>query len=246
MSTTCTPLAFSGRHIDASWIQNAREYHAAGRSIIVNVGITEASLLNFVVPQVGEVIHAPARLRAWHSTLLQDGVVESADSLVVLRVREPRNIGSIIREPGWKLYSETLDQTSPFPRDTPLYISPQHELGTVSLDPFEFAGQSASGKKETLTLKVNLWYAPPSTDCFIHTLHPFLEVHTQVRGTGRMQKFRKQEEATLYEDVIMSPGWTHEPFFVVDVKRGLDYPWHRYFADTDCIWMAIELHRPKC
>jgi len=40
----------------------------------------------------------------------------------------------------------------------------------------------------------------------------------------------------------MPPGFTHDPFFMVGSDRSFSYPWHRYYADTDCIWMAVELH----
>ncbi|MGC1650881.1 MAG: hypothetical protein WA741_34080, partial [Candidatus Sulfotelmatobacter sp.] len=91
-------------------------------------------------------------------------------------------------------------------------------------------------------LKLNLWYTPEETDCGIHTGHQFLEVHTQILGTGHMQKFRENNAGTLYEDVLMPVGFTHDPFFSVADDRTFIYPWHRYYADTDCIWMAIELH----
>ena len=39
----------------------------------------------------------------------------------------------------------------------------------------------------------------------------------------------------------MLPGYTHDPFFVLSNKGGFSYPWHRYYAETDCIWMAIEM-----
>ena len=52
-----------------------------------------------------------------------------------------------------------------------------------------------------------------------------------------MQKFHKNDPASIYQDVFMSPGYTHEPFF--DLTSQL-YPWHQYYADTDCIWLAAE------
>lgn len=91
-------------------------------------------------------------------------------------------------------------------------------------------------------MKLNLWYTPEETDCGIHKLHDFLEVHTQILGTGYMQKFRENNPETLYENVPMPPGFTHDPFFVTEGDRGFRYPWHRYYAETDCIWMAVELH----
>ena len=41
---------------------------------------------------------------------------------------------------------------------------------------------------------------------------------------------------------VMSPGVTHIPFAAVDEEGAFIYPWHQYFSDTDCIWMANEFH----
>ncbi|MFZ2084660.1 MAG: hypothetical protein WAU92_09190, partial [Candidatus Sulfotelmatobacter sp.] len=125
-----------------------------------------------------------------------------------------------------------------------LYISPQDDIGNIELDPaaaFSHA-TSVSASPRRYRLKLNLWYTPEETDCGIHTGHQFLEVHTQILGTGHMQKFRENNAGTLYEDVLMPVGFTHDPFFSVADDRTFSYPWHRYYADTDCIWMAIELH----
>jgi hypothetical protein len=73
-------------------------------------------------------------------------------------------------------------------------------------------------------------------------LVPFLEVHTQIHGLGRMQKFREHHEETLYEDVLMPVGFTHDPSCRVAGPNSWEYPWHRYYSDTDSIWLAIELH----
>ena len=69
-----------------------------------------------------------------------------------------------------------------------------------------------------------------------------LEVHTQVYGTGRMQKFHENDFKSLYEEVMMAPGFTHDPFTGVKNNGDLFYGWHQYYSDTDCIWMAIEYH----
>jgi hypothetical protein len=57
-----------------------------------------------------------------------------------------------------------------------------------------------------------------------------------------MQKFAEHDTATLYEDVIMMPGFTHEPFCRVTGENAWTYPHHRYFTDEESIWLAIELH----
>ena len=90
-----------------------------------------------------------------------------------------------------------------------------------------------------------MWFSPALTNAAIHNKHAvpeFLEVHTQIYGTGRMQKFHTNDFNTLYEDVLMSPGDTHIPFASVDEEGKFFYPWHQYYADTDCIWMANEFH----
>jgi hypothetical protein len=175
----------------------------------------------------------------WKSTTLRRCTIERADTAALLRVRQRTNLGVVAL--GWDWYGR---RNSQFPRGTPLYISSQDDIGEVQLDPAVSFGHetSASTPPRRYRLKLNLWYTPEETDCVIHTGHQFLEVHTQVLGTGRMQKFRENNADTLYEEVVVPPGYTHDPFFVLGSDRSFSYPWHRYYADTDCIWMAIELH----
>ncbi|WP_352996902.1 hypothetical protein [Mesorhizobium sp. M1273] len=40
----------------------------------------------------------------------------------------------------------------------------------------------------------------------------------------------------------MVPGFTYEAFCRVSGTNQWKYPWHRYFADADAVWLAIELH----
>ena len=110
-------------------------------------------------------------------------------------------------------------------------------------DPHVFTNERATANREQdFDLRLNLWWSPGDTDCFIHNEHPFLEVHTQIHGGGRMQKFRERDERTIYEDVPMGIGYSHDPFCRVTGKNQWTYPWHRYYADTDAVWLAIELH----
>ena len=175
----------------------------------------------------------------WKSTMLRQCKLERVEAAALLHVRQRTDLGGVALS--WDWYGRRNPQ---FPRGTPLYISSQDDLGEVQLDPFAaFAHRnSASTAPRRYRLKLNLWYTPEETDCGIHTGHQFLEVHTQVLGTGHMQKFRENNAETLYEDVPMLPGYTHDPFFVLANDGSFTYPWHRYYAKTDCIWMAIELH----
>src|SRR6516225_2250827 len=87
-------------------------------------------------------------------------------------------------------------------------------------------GLAAFGWPSEAMFQRELWIIPLSRYWALsraldnaHTGHQFLEVHTQVLGTGHMQKFRENNPDTLYESVAMCPGFTHDPFFVVGDDR---------------------------
>lgn len=175
----------------------------------------------------------------WKSTMLRHCTLEHVEAAALLHVRQRTDLGGVALS--WDWYGRRNPQ---FPRATPLYISSQDDLGEIQLDPVAtFTHKTpVSASPRRYRLQLNLWYTPEETNCGIHTGHQFLEVHTQVLGTGHMQKFRENNSETLYEDVPMVPGYTHDPFFVLANDGSFSYPWHRYYAKTDCIWMAIELH----
>lgn len=95
-----------------------------------------------------------------------------------------------------------------------------------------------SRKDRVDDIEFNLWYAAAETDCGIHNRHTFQELHTQVHGVGRMQKFQQNDPGSIYQEVFMAPGYTHEPFYDTHCV----YPWHQYYSDTDCLWLAVEFH----
>lgn len=223
------PLSFSNDWIESVLITAVRELPVED-AIVVNLS-TEP--LRFTAGG-NQGIVAP-----WKSTALRHCVLSSCDRVALLHVRQRTNLGAIALH--WDWYGTRNPQ---YPRGTPLYISSQDDIAEVQLDPLvAFAPPSAvSPAPRKYRLKLNLWYTPEETDCVIHTGHTFLEVHTQVLGTGRMQKFRENKAETLYQEMTVVPGYTHDAFFAVAPDRSFSYPWHRYYADTDCIWMAIELH----
>ncbi|TDD83194.1 hypothetical protein [Actinomadura rubrisoli] len=240
---TSRRLSFSGRQVTAEVFANARDLRLDGPSIVLNAGVTDVL--------AGECPRKP--IHPLCSTLLTGTRVDGADLLVVLRT--PSGSASrpadIVTEPGWRLLGDILggatDVTGgrPFDPKTPLWRNSQDTVGRIAFDPAHLLGEAAApGTPEPFDVKVNLWFAPAGTDCFIHKRHDFIEVHTQILGTGRMQKFREQDHSTLYEDVVMSPGWTTpQPFCGIGPDGGFHYPWHQYHADTDCVWLAVEYHR---
>lgn len=221
-------LSFSNDWIESSLVTSVHDL-PVDDAIVVN--LSSAPLYYTVTADHGVI-------PPWKSSILRHCTLDKIERAALLHVRKRTNLGGVALN--WEWFGQRFPQ---FPRGTPLYISSQDEIGDVQLDPLiTFAGQSVPASPRRYRLKLNLWYTPEETDCTIHTGHKFLEVHTQVLGTGHMQKFRENDEATLYEDVLMPPGFTHAPFFTVASDRSFTYPWHRYYADTDCVWMAVELH----
>jgi len=223
-------LSFSNDWIESTLVTAVREMPVED-AIVVNLSSTA---LHY---GAGE---DHGKILPWKSTMLRHGTLEKGETAALLRVRQRTNLGGLAL--GWDWYGLRNPQ---FPRRTPLYISSQDDIDDVEFDPLAaFTRETpVSASPQRYRLKLNLWYTPEETDCGIHTGHQFLEVHTQILGTGHMQKFRENNADTLYEDVLMCPGFTHDPFFVVGNDRSFSYPWHRYYAQTDCVWMAIELHR---
>ena len=242
-STATRTLNFSSSHVLAMSARDPHELRIDERTIVVNVGTQPI----FVDGSPTAVI------RPLSSTILDGATITGGDLVVLLMVREERNIGTLITDPGWPVYESLLAQelgtevaqAAAFPPRTPLFRSPQDTLGDVTFDPGVLLGQpEMSSGPQPFTVKVNLWFAPADTDCAIHNQHDFIEVHTQVHGTGRMQKFRGPSQDTLYQDIRMSPGYTtDQPFCQVTSEGDFSYPWHQYRSDTDCIWLAVEYHR---
>lgn len=224
-----TRLALSNRFVEAAYVEQPKDHPIGGRSIVVNPGLTPV--------WVGE---DPVRyIPAFSSTVLRDTRVESGDSVLVFEILAEDNISAIVHEPGWHLFADLLPG---FPSSVPLYRGPLEDLGVVQLDQGLALGSMPTGLAQ-FRLSVNLWFAPAGTDCAIHNEHDFIEIHSQLHGYGRMQKFKERDHATLYEDLRMSPGHTPPVPFCRSVPGGgFAYPWHQYRADSDCVWLAVEFH----
>jgi hypothetical protein len=224
-----TRLALSNRFVEASYVEQPKDHAIGNRAIVVNPGPTPV--------WVGE---EPVRyIPAFSSTILRETRVESGDSVLVFEILAEDNISGIVQEPGWNLFADLLPG---FPPETLLYRGPVEDLGVVELDQGVVLGELPTGPR-SFRVSVNLWFAPAGTDCGIHNEHDFLEIHSQIHGYGRMQKFKERDHATLYEDLRMSPGHTPPVPFCRSTGTGFAYPWHQYRADSDCVWLAVEYHR---
>ena len=220
-------LAFADSHLSAKLFTDVRRLEADG--IVVNLS--------------SRPIHVDGDVRTsiqpWRSTIVRGNQVLEAERIAILRIDRLENLGGVMFR-GWDWFG---DLYAGFPRQTPLYMSPVDMVGRTEEDPLAFTRERESRERlQPFDVALKCWWSPNETDCFIHNEHPFLEVHTQVHGMGRMQKFRERDASTLYEDVVMAPGFTHEPFCRVAGEDEWAYPWHRYYTDTESIWLAIELH----
>lgn len=228
MQNSVRDLSFADDFIDAQIIENPSNY-VVEDAIVVNLSPE---------PMITGDEHS-AIIPAWKSTWLKGGVIKSGERAALIKVTKVKNLGGCVFR-GWDWLGNRIRS---FPRDTPLYISSQDAIGTVKTDPMVFTNERKIPENiQEFELKLNLWWSPGDTDCFIHNEHPFLEVHTQILGVGRMQKFKENDEETIYEDIPMSMGYSHDPFCRVTGPNEWTYPWHRYYADTDCVWLAVELH----
>ncbi|ARE77731.1 hypothetical protein ACFVZ8_26390 [Streptomyces sp. NPDC059558] len=228
------PLNFSTPYLRAALVRDAVDYTVEGRTIVVNPGVTPVT-----------IAEEPRKtIPPLSSTVLADTRIEKADALLLLRTApDGTDITGITAEPGWSHLADLLGPGE-FPRETALYRSPQDDINTVLFDPAHVLGERGTAMDlREFNVRANLWFSPAGTDCAVHNQHDFIEVHTQVHGLGRMQRFRDRDHASLYQDVLMSPGYTTpDPFCATGPQCTYHYPWHQYRADTDCIWLAIEYH----
>jgi hypothetical protein len=221
---TAEKLNFDSTLASAVVLREAVEFPITERTVLVNLAPTDAF--------TGTAQLAP--LPPLSSTILVHGTV-TGELLLAITPRAVENQEEQARTIGWH---DFYGDGGPV-----LLRSPQDTIGTVTLDRRTVLHQPAlEPRPEAFTVQANLWFSPAGTDCGIHNVHPFIEVHTQITGLGRMQKFDDKSHTSLYEDQQLSPGITNPIPFCIDVDGAFTYPWHQYRADTDCIWLALEYH----
>lgn len=223
-ATIAQRLSFDSGLASAMVLRDATDVPISERTVVVNCAMTEAS--------TGTAQRAP--LPPLSSTIVSAGTV-SGELVVLVVSHDGTDPERLARDYGW------LDFYGG--KGPVLLKSPQDTIGTVTLDRRVVLHQPGLVSRPGLcTVRANLWFSPAGTDCGIHHVHPFIEVHTQVSGYGRMQKFDAKDHASLYEDQQLSPGTTSPVPFCIDRDGELVYPWHQYRADSDCLWLALEYH----
>ncbi|MBW3097984.1 hypothetical protein [Pseudohoeflea coraliihabitans] len=141
--------------------------------------------------------------------------------LAFIRTASPRDLANILADTdSWASYTENgcwPTGVGPFP----LFMSGRGELTDlgISLNPWDAANQATPSGKGTVEVSINtnLWWLPAMSDAAVHHCHSanFLEVHTQLMGQGRMQKFDDREardtSCTGSEIYPLNPAQNPEP-----------------------------------
>jgi hypothetical protein len=198
---------FSEPYVKVQYIEDVSDYKIDGRTILFNVD------------EKSEILIEGKSLKPGRSSIFKNVVVPSARRFVSITV-EP----DFLSQNSYKYASEIKKKWS-------------HVYDIFPLPHLKGTRLWRSEKEKINDVAFNLWFADAGTDCGIHNEHDFREIHAQIFGIGRMQKFHKNDKASIYQEVFMIPGYTHEIFY--DENSQL-YPWHQYYADTDCIWLAAE------
>jgi hypothetical protein len=220
-------LGFSSPLVCVEVLREVTDFQVTARSIVVNLSPSDAWAEGTQL----------AAIPPFSSTILT-GASVSGSLLLVLAVDETGLGEQAARELAWTDFYGTGDGAPVLLR------SPQVEVGEVKLDEGMVLHQPRlAGSVRTFRIKANLWFSPAGTDCGIHNQHDFIEVHTQIAGQGRMQKFLSKDHSSLYEDQLLSPGTTNPVPFCLEQDGTYAYPWHQYKADTNCVWLALEYHR---
>lgn len=231
MSTT-RRASFSFDAISADTVTDADEFTLENPSVVVNLDADPARIdmpLGGYIPPLA-------------STMLAAGTQVSGRLLALISLPEQPLPESTFRAQGWEDFYGS-DHADAQPGTAVLLKSTQDSVGHVELAPAQvLADPHAPQDPVPHEVKLNLWFSPAGTDCGIHREHAFIETHTQLLGTGRMQKFAYNTHASVFEDQVLAPGQTQPSIFGRWDEGKLAYPWHQYRADTDVVWLAIEYH----
>lgn len=197
---------FSEPFLKVQYLEDVENHRISGKTILLNVD------------EKSEILIEGKLLKPWSSSIFANLTIPRVGRLISISV-EP----DVISQKPFRYASAIKEKWS-------------HVYDIIPLPHLKDTRSWRSEKEKINDVEFNLWFADAGTNCGLHNKHKFRELHTQVFGIGRMQKFHKNDRASIYQEVFMSPGYTHEPFY----NSNYQYPWHQYYADTDCIWLAAE------
>lgn len=207
-------LDFAKPFFDVEYLEDEASYFISGKSLVFNLAERSQTIMYIkripIMPLKGTVAEDVELVNIGRALIVKDyDRFRLDDPAVIQKIKET-----------WR----TLYQCSGLERHKgiPYYKSPKVRVGGDTELNFCFVSEpmAPSGK---------------------HRDHDrnFDEVHAQIRGFGKMQKFVENDTSTFYQESIMAPGVVHEKFYDADGN----YPWHQYHSLTPCIYMPIEIDR---
>lgn len=251
--------------------------------VSLSLGSSEG-MVKSIAPRRATVVHGLATISKATAAETPSGGDPSAPlHLAFIRTSSPRNFANALGDSTiWRSYTSEgcwPENVGPYP----LWMSSRAEITNLGLsfDPWQASNQQTPAGKSAVEFDIhsNLWWLPALSDAAVHHCHyaNFMEVHTQLFGLGRMQKFtdsvvrndcpdpaafdmpvRMPVPGTgyygvpgthsadfgfpaMYEEYRLAPSDTNVPFAHVDNDGNFIYPWHQYYADTDCLWVVWEM-----
>ncbi|MER8595024.1 hypothetical protein NKH33_26265 [Mesorhizobium sp. M1182] len=121
-------LNFADDFVAADFFENGAGLHVES-SIVVNL-----SSDRLIIDDAIKTSIAP-----WRSAMLSKATIEQSGRIAVLKVCKTVDLGGVMFR-GWDWLGNRIRS---FPRQTPLFISPQDTIGEVELDPLFFSGEIA-------------------------------------------------------------------------------------------------------
>lgn len=205
-------LDFAAPFFNTEFVENEKEYFIEEKSLVINLSNIDAGTL-----YVKGMPVLPLK-----GTIIENVALTDISKALVVKEYD-KDFGDPKFFHAIRAKWPTLYQVSGFERHKgiPYYKSPQITVGC--------------------NVRINFCYAEPMAPSGRHQTHTpdFDEVHAQILGFGKMQKFTENRDDTFYQEVIMAPGIVHDKFYD---KKGF-YPWHQYYSITNSIYMPIEIDR---
>src|SRR5438128_856059 len=113
-------LSFSNQWIESTLVRTVKDFPVED-DIVVNLS---------TAPLYYSAEGTRGTIPAWKSTILRHCTLERGDMAALVHVRKRLNLGAVALD--WERYGK---RNSGFPRDVPLYISSQDDIGDVQFDP---------------------------------------------------------------------------------------------------------------
>ena len=210
-------LDFAEPFFSVDYIENEEEYYIEKNSMAVNLAERSGSLM-----YIRGVPVLPLK------AAIAEGVwLEHVERAFVVKDYERCDLEDISTTEAIKAAWKSIYECSGIERHRglPYYKSPKFCTG--------------EGRNH---IEINFCYvAQPDIPSGPHRDHDrdFDEVHAQIRGFGKMQKFNENDVNTYFGEYIMAPGIVHDKFYDGEGK----YPWHQYRSITPCVYCPIEIDR---